>query len=200
VRLEVRSTLRPPLRPQGADLRDGDLEVREDLQEEGLELLVRPIHLVDEQHGGLPVLGQDGLQQGAADEELVAEDVLLDGLAGAAPVFLQFDAQHLLRVVPLVEGRIGIQPLVTLQADQPRPQGLGRHLGHLRLPHAGLAFQKEGLAHDPGQIQRRGQRPVPHVPAALQRLQHRVNGCEHARLLMKVSGLGAGPSALASTS
>jgi hypothetical protein len=47
---------------------------------------------------------------------LLADVVLLaDGLFEA-------DVEHLLRVVPLIERRVGIEAFVALQADQVRPE------------------------------------------------------------------------------
>ena len=59
------------LRPDGADLRDGHLEVGEHLQEEGLELVVRPVDLVDQEHRLVP--GTRRLEQRTLHQELRAE-------------------------------------------------------------------------------------------------------------------------------
>src|SRR5690606_12573337 len=52
-----------------------------------------------------------------------------------AAVFRKADVQHLLRIVPLVQGRVHIQSLVTLQSHQPGLDNRGQHLRVLRLPH-----------------------------------------------------------------
>ena len=62
-------------RPDRPELRNRDLEVREDLQQERLELLVGAIDLVDEEHDAL--VRVDRLQQWPADKELRAEQLLL---------------------------------------------------------------------------------------------------------------------------
>ena len=64
--------------PAGADraeLGDRDLEVGEHLEQEGLELLVGAVDLVDQQHDRL--VGVDRLEQRAADEEFGAEELVL---------------------------------------------------------------------------------------------------------------------------
>ena len=57
------------------DLWDRNREVGQDLEEIGLELLVRPVDLVDQQHRRLDGAALERLQQRPADEELLAEDV-----------------------------------------------------------------------------------------------------------------------------
>ena len=56
-----------------ADLGDRHLEVGEHLEQEGLELLVGAVDLVDQQHRRLAVLA-DGLEQRAPDQEGLGED------------------------------------------------------------------------------------------------------------------------------
>ena len=55
-------------RPQ---LRDRDLEVGEDLQEVRFEGLVGAVQFIDEEDGGDAVLGVEGGEQRAANEEVV---------------------------------------------------------------------------------------------------------------------------------
>src|SRR3954447_5701276 len=70
-------------RLDAAELGDGDLEVREHLQEHRLELLVGLVDLVDEEHHGLR--RGDRRHERPGEQELLAEDVLLDvGPAGLA--------------------------------------------------------------------------------------------------------------------
>ena len=59
------------MRLDRADLGDGDLEVRQDLQQERLELVVGPVDLINEQDGG--VTGFQGGQQRALQQERGAE-------------------------------------------------------------------------------------------------------------------------------
>ena len=58
-----------------AQLGDRDLEVRQDLEQHRLELLVGLVDLVDQQHHRL--LRGDRREQGAGEQELLAEDVVL---------------------------------------------------------------------------------------------------------------------------
>src|SRR5690606_9924311 len=60
-----------------ADLGDGHLEIGQQLEEEGLELLIGPIQLVDQEHGASPIATRlDRLQEWACDEKVPAHDVL----------------------------------------------------------------------------------------------------------------------------
>jgi hypothetical protein len=163
---------RPPLGRDRPDLRDRDLEVGEDLQEERLELVVGPVDLVDEQHDR--VLGGDGLQQRAADEELGAEELLLVD----RPLLRRADVQELARVVPLVD-RVGdVQALVALQADQARAHRAGQGLGRLGLADARLALQQQGLLDGQREEQRGRQAALREVPLTAQRVLDLGDGSE----------------------
>ena len=103
----------------GAELGDRHLVVGEDLEQQRLGLDLDAVDLVDEEDDGS--VGADGLEQRTGQQEVLAEDVLLD----VAPVAafglghaLGLDAQELLLVVPLVE-RLGlVEALVALEADE----------------------------------------------------------------------------------
>src|SRR3972149_8466005 len=124
----------PADRPQ---LGDRHLEVGKHLEEESLKLLVAPVNLVDEQDGAAAVV-RDGLQEGALEEEGLGEDLVLAlGRAAAGPRG-ELDPEHLLGIVPLVESRRGIEPLVALEADQVGIEGAGQYLRDLGLPHPGV--------------------------------------------------------------
>ena len=135
-----------PVRLQRAQLRDRDLEVGEHLQQERLELLVGAVDLVDEQHGRPVAVGGDRLQQRAADQIRLAEQLLVDRLDATACGLSQLDAQELFRVVPLIERVGGVQPLVTLKTNEVGLEHGGQHLAQLRLADTGLALQEERLA------------------------------------------------------
>ena len=66
----------PPRGADRADLRDRDLEVGEELEQERLELVVRAVDLVDQQHRRHRVVVLDRVEQRPADEELAAEEVV----------------------------------------------------------------------------------------------------------------------------
>ena len=122
-----------------AELGDRDLEVGEHLEQEGLELLVGAVDLVDQEHDGL--VGVDRLEQRPADQELGPEQLVL----GDGSLLRGADVQQLARVVPLVDGVRDVEPLVALQPDQPRA-GRGRErLRGLGLADARLALEQQRL-------------------------------------------------------
>ena len=65
-----------------AELGDRDGEVREDLQQKCLELVVGAVHLVYEQHGRHRTAVLQRLQQRPADQELAGVEVALEALPG----------------------------------------------------------------------------------------------------------------------
>ena len=129
-----------------AQLGDRDLEVRQQLEQHRLELLVGLVDLVDQQHHRL--LGRDRLQQRAAEQELLAEDVVLHRVpAGAGRLGL--DPQKLLAVVPLVQRLRLVQALVALEAHEPPVEIAAECLGQLGLADPGRALDQHRLA-EPG--------------------------------------------------
>ena len=131
-----------------AQLGDRHLVVREDLQQQRLGLDLDAVDLVDEQNDG--VLGSNRLEEGPRQEEIVAEDILLDSVpVGALRFGLatgRLDAKQLFLVVPLIQSAGLIQPLVALKADEPRSGDLGDGLGELRLAGSGRTLDQDGLA------------------------------------------------------
>jgi hypothetical protein len=163
---------RAPGRLDGADLGDRDLEVRQHLEQEGLELVVGAIDLVDEQHHGL--LGGDRLQQRPADEEGRPEQLLLvDGalLRGA-------DVQQLAGVVPLVDGVRDVEPLVALQADHAGARGARQRLGQLGLPDPRLALQQQRLLDRQRQEDGRREPPLGQIGLFEERVLQLADGLE----------------------
>src|SRR6059058_1841904 len=65
------------VRLDGADFRNRDLEVGEQLEEESLEFIVRAIDFVDQQDRGCASIRLDRLQEWALDQELRAVDLAL---------------------------------------------------------------------------------------------------------------------------
>ena len=144
----------------GPDLGDGHRGVGQHLQQEGLELLVGPVELVDQEHRPAPCA--DGRQQRPLDQELRA--VELGGLAVGVerPLLQRARVEELARVVPLVERLAGVDPLVALEADEPRrqrPRERPRDLG-LADPRLALEEQRPAAASAPGRRTRpaRGRR------------------------------------------
>ena len=171
-------------RPHRAELGDGDLEVREHLEEQRLGLDLDAVDLVDQQHDGLA--GPDRLQQGAGEQELLGEDVLLELLpsrAGTLPVgtgALDLDAKELLAVVPLIEGLRLVEALVALEPDEARPEGRRGGLGELGLARAGRPLHQHGLVEPVGEVDDGGDLVVGEVPDAAEALGHRRRRPERA--------------------
>src|SRR5207247_2920100 len=122
----------------------------------------------------------DRVEQRTAQEKLGAEDLAL----GRAPILAlahQPDVQQLARVVPLVDGVREVDPLVALEADEPRAQHLGHHLGRFGLAHARLALDEQRLLQLEGEKDRGRERAVadvaPLAQAALDVLDRR--RCAH---------------------
>ncbi len=162
------------LRRERAELRDRDLEIRENLQEKGLEPVVGTIHLVHEQHRG-PLAPRDRTQERTLEQIFAGKDGLLELRGIAAPVLRHPQPQHLAGVVPLVEGRVDVEPLVALEPDELRIQQARENLGELGLPDAGIPFDQERLAHLPGEKHRGRDGGIGDVAAALHRLLDRAD-------------------------
>ncbi len=160
----------------GAELRDRDLEVREQLEQERLELLVGAVELVDEEdRRRLARRPVDRLEQRPAQQEVAGEDVVLVARRGFAARFEQADLEDLARVVPLVDRALEVEALVALQPDQ-RPIEHGRqHLGDLGLADAGLALEKERLAEAQGEEHGGGEAAIRHVVRGPQPLRDLVD-------------------------
>ncbi len=143
------------------------LEVGEQLEQKRLELLVRAVDLVDQEHGRRGVVVVDGVQQRPAQQELGAEDLPLRRPAVLA-LTEKTDVEQLPRVVPLVHGVREVDALVALQADEARVEHLGHDLGGLRLADAGLALDEERLFELQRQEDGRGETAVADVAALAQ--------------------------------
>ncbi len=137
-----------------AQLGDGHLEVGEHFEQEGLELLVGPVELVDQQHRRARGVRLQRLQQRALDEEAIGKNVAGNPLAvGCAFGLRQPDGDHLRRVVPFVHGGSDVEALVTLQPDQARVERARERLCRLRLADAGLALEQQRLAEANGEVE-----------------------------------------------
>src|SRR6185312_14603257 len=95
-----------------AELGDADLEVAQKFEKHCLELLVGLVDLVDQQDYGF--VACDRRHEGSRQQELLAEDVLLDVLP-ARGGRLGLDPEQLLAVVPLVQGLGLVEALVALE-------------------------------------------------------------------------------------
>jgi len=162
-----------------AELGDGHLKVGQDLEEKRLEPVVRAVHLIHQQYRR-SLAPRDGPQQGSLEQVVSAEDDLLE-LGGISSVPLRHaQSQELALVVPFVQRRVDVQPLIALESDQLAAKHLREHPGDLGLPNSRVAFDHERLAHLPGQEQGGGDRGLGDVPMALQRFLHRADLGSHA--------------------
>ena len=167
----------------GAALGNADLEIGEEFEQKRLELMVRTVDLIDQQH---PLLGcLEHLQQRPRDQETVVIDVDLV-LAGMA------DGEQLALVVPFVERMRGIDALVALQPHQIAAEQFGDRLGGLRLADAGRAFEQQRLAQPDRQEDGGGQAFIGEIARGGEALRHRLRRCRDS--------LGACPWAFPSLS
>ena len=119
-----------------------------------------------------------GAQQGAAQQELVAEDALVDRARILVELLRHPDAQDLLRVVPLVEGAVGVEALVALQANQFGVEHARQHLGDVGLADARLSLEQDRLAELRGEHDGQRQRTVGDVVLRRERSLHGLDGIE----------------------
>ena len=94
------------------DLGDRHLPLGQHLEQERLKSLVGAIDFVDEQHRRPPLC--DCLEQRALQQEPFAEDLRLALLNRGVLGLAEAGAQHLTRVVPLVQRRHGVEAFVAL--------------------------------------------------------------------------------------
>src|SRR5690606_32573014 len=67
---------RDVLGANGAELGNGDLEVGQELEQEGFELLVGPVNLVDQENRRLVVGSINRLQERTLQQEIFRKDIL----------------------------------------------------------------------------------------------------------------------------
>ena len=108
----------PMLCRDRAEFGDGDLKIRQHLEQKRLELHIGAIDLVDQQHRRVGAVGLDRLEQRTLDQIFLTEDLGLDFLLIAVLDFFELDAQHLLGIIPLVESRVGVEPFIALEPNQ----------------------------------------------------------------------------------
>ena len=179
VRFEVRTTAGLRRALDRSELRDRDLEVGEHLEQERLELLVRAVDLVDQEHDRL--VGVDRLEQRTPDQELGAEELVLRD----RPLLRRADVEQLARVVPLVDGVGDVEALVALQPDQPRAERRRERLRRLGLPHARLALEEHRLLEREREEERRREPAIGQIVGLAQRRLELVDRAEgHGRSLL----------------
>src|SRR3984957_6741217 len=84
-----------------AEFGDRYLEVREKLEQESLEFLVRTVNLVDQQHWRC--LLPDGFEQRPLEQIILGEDLRFDLGGAGASALTRLDRQQLALIVPFVE-------------------------------------------------------------------------------------------------
>src|SRR5215813_13206122 len=148
-------------RLDGAELRNADLEVGQELEQEGLEFLVGAVDLVDQQHRRL--VAADRGEERALEQIALREDVLLDRVGVLADSLARLDGEQLALVIPLVEGGVLVEALVALQADQLGAVHARKRLGDLGLADPGLALEQQRALEEFHQPQRGGDVAVRHI-------------------------------------
>jgi hypothetical protein len=67
----------------------------------------------------------------------------LDRVRWHRVALVRADREELALVVPFVNGRVGVETLVALQADEPRPQHLGQRFADFGLADPGFSFDQQ---------------------------------------------------------
>jgi hypothetical protein len=124
-----------------AELRDADLEIRQQLEQESLELFVGAVHFIDKEYRGL--VASNRREQRPLQQITFGKYVLFDSVGICARSLARFYGEELALVVPLVERGVLIETLVTLQAYQFRAMHCGERLRHFGLADARLALEQQ---------------------------------------------------------
>ena len=130
-----------------ADLRHRDREIREHLQQQGLELVVRSVDLVDKQHAGM---GLQRRQQRPVEQEtprvqLPLQPADVDRAGQVTNRLRRPQVQQLAGEVPVVESLRRVEALVALQPQQRRAEQAGHGPGEGGLTDAGLPLAIQRL-------------------------------------------------------
>ncbi len=136
------------LRTNGAELRNRDLVLGQNLEQIRFERFVGTIELVNQQNGCDTVLGCERLQQRALQQETGCEYVVRQLAAlDAARSLSESYLDHLTRIVPFINSRGGVEPLIALKAHQTTPESSGQDFRDLGFAYAGFAFEKKRSRH-----------------------------------------------------
>ena len=147
--------------PHGAELGDRHLVRRQHLEQERLELVVGPVHLVDQQHRRAVL---ERLQHRPGEQEARVVQALLGLLdVGAAGGLERAQVQDLAREVPVVERLGRVDALVALEPHQRQVEALRDRLGERGLAGAGLTLEQQRPLHPQRQERHRRQRVVGEV-------------------------------------
>ena len=173
------------------NLGNGDRELRQQLQQVALELLVGAVNLVDEQHWRPSRRAAQRPQQRPANEiglaeELLAGAVAIDGVGGLQQPHLE----QLAGVVPLVDRVVDVQPFVALEADQLGAQRRRQRPGDRGLADAGFALEEQRPAQREREIHRHRQRAVGDVALGVEQLLDVVDRFGQAPSASRARGRG----------
>src|SRR5205807_7835167 len=95
------------------------------------------------------------VQEGPAQQKATREQfAFVDAARGCA------EREQLPCVIPIVDGVMQVDALVTLKADEPRSGGRGERARDLGLADTGLALEQQRLLERDRQMHRECQRPV----------------------------------------
>src|SRR5947209_2361031 len=183
--------VRYSLRANRPHLRDGDLEIGQELEEQALELFVGPVDLVDQKDGCLRTTVGQGLEERAFQEKFLAEDFPLQSLR-VLPGLLDSNRDQLLRMVPFVQSRVRVEAFVALEADQFRFEGGRQGAGDLRLAASGFSFDEQGLAHADREVDGHANRRIGNVLLSCESLEDGVNAVDARFLRHEVPSVGTG--------
>ena len=105
----------------------------------------------------------NGFKQGTIQQKFIAEDGTLKQRTLLRLLFGHTNMQDLPGIVPFVQRRLCVQPLVALQTDQRRIEYAGQHFGNLRLAYAGFPFEQQRFFQIGGKLDGQGERPVGNI-------------------------------------
>jgi hypothetical protein len=129
------------------ELRNRDLELRQNFEKVCLERLVGAVEFVNEEDGCDAVLRRQGLEQRPLEQEARREDVVGERFPiGVSGRLREADLDHLPWIVPLVGGGRDVEPFVALEPDELPVECLRQHLGGSVL-RTRLAFEEHRAAH-----------------------------------------------------
>src|SRR5258707_10947626 len=178
-----------------SELRDRDLKIRQQFEQERLELVVGTVDLVDQQHRrrGPPDRGQ----QRPFQQIFFRKNLVLDGVGILAA--MRLDREQLPLVIPFIErGRL-IQALIALQADQLGRMRRGQRFCHFGLADARFTFEQQRTPEQLHQRDRGRQFAVGDIAACRQGLRNLLASfhcqCIFQRACSAIKGIFSPPPA-----
>ena len=155
------------------ELGDGHRGLRQQFEQERLEVVVGPVDLVDQEHRRARPGVLERAQQRPPDQVVGPEQVVLAQRLAAGVGHP--DAQQLAGIVPFVQRLGRVDALVTLQPDEGRVEHGGQRLGGRGLADPRLTLEQQRLRQPGTQEHRRGQALVDEVVGGLGQPNARVS-------------------------